>query len=55
MKGLNTSESEFGQDILVALNDIAINKDIKERFKDQDGIRNSLMRESEAFHAYKGT
>ena len=53
MKGLNTSESEFGQDILVALNDIAINKDIKERFKDQDGIRNSLMRESEAFHAYK--
>ena len=34
MKGLNTSESEFGQDILVALNDIAINKDIKERFRE---------------------
>lgn len=53
IRDLNTSESEFGLDILIALNDIAINPDIKERFKDQDGIRISLMRESEAFHAYK--
>lgn len=53
VRDLNTSESELGLAILLALNDIAINHDIKERFKDQNGIRTSLMRESEAFHAYK--
>ncbi len=53
LKELNRTETEFGLDILIALNDIAINKDIKERFKDQNGITNSLMRDSEAYHAYK--
>lgn len=52
-KELNTTEFEFGRMILAALNDIAIFTDIKNRFRDQNGIMSSLMRESEAFHAYK--
>lgn len=53
LKELNNPEQELGRDILVALNDIAINKDIKDKFSDQDGINTSLMRDSEAYHAYK--
>lgn len=44
---------KFGEDILAALNDIAIHRDLREKFPDNNGILNSLMRDSEAYHAYK--
>ena len=53
LKELNRNDSELGREILIALNDIAINSDIKEKFPDQLGISNSLMRDSEAYHAFK--
>lgn len=53
LKELNKNDSELGREILVALNDIAINSDIKDKFSDQNGINNSLMRDSEAYHAFK--
>lgn len=52
LKELNNSDREWGREILLALNDIAINKDIGDKFSDQNGITNSLMRDSEAYHAY---
>lgn len=53
LRELNSSERELGREILVSLNDIAINTDIREKFPDQPGINTSLMRDSEAYHAYK--
>lgn len=53
LRNLNSSEREVGREILVSLNDIAINTDIREKFPDQSGITTSLMRDSEAYHAYK--
>lgn len=53
LKELNKNGSEQGREILVSLNDIAINSDLKEKFPDQAGINNSLMRDSEAYHAWK--
>lgn len=53
LKELNKNGSEQGREILVALNDIATNSDLKDKFADQSGINNSLMRDSEAYHAWK--
>lgn len=52
LKELNKPDVEWGREILTALNDIAINTDIRDKFPDQNGINNSLLRDSEAFHAY---
>ena len=46
LRELNSSERELGREILVSLNDIAINTDIREKFPDQPGINTSLDRKS---------
>lgn len=53
MRKLNQNLKDLGMDILISLNDVAINKDIAEKFPDNSGVFNSLMRDSEAYHAYK--
>lgn len=53
IKELNKLRDELGESILKALNDIAFNSDIKKKFPEQNGISVSLLRESEAYHAYK--
>ncbi len=53
LRELDKPDMEFGRDILLSLNDIAINTDIRDKFPDKNGITNSLMRDSIAYHAYK--
>ncbi len=53
LRGLNRREQEIGREILSALNDIAVFKDIEEKFPVTSGVQNSLLRDSEAYHAYR--
>lgn len=52
MRKLNKPNYELGENILKALNDIALYKEIKDNFSNLAGIETSLLRESGAYHAY---
>lgn len=52
MKKLNKPNYELGENILKVLNDIAFNPHIKDKFPNQVGIEDSLLRESGAYHAF---
>lgn len=53
IKRFNKKNTELGREILVALNDIAIFPSIEDEFPNYAGIINSLLRDSESYHAYK--
>ena len=52
IRSFNKKNKEVGSEILTALNDIAVYHSIEEKFTNNHGLFSSLLRDSEAYHAY---